>query len=50
MGAVGGLLATFGGAALYRLDKVVPFVFGAIVMVVAIVCMWFVTRGEARES
>jgi maltose/moltooligosaccharide transporter len=35
MGGVGGLLATFGGAALYRLDKVAPFVFGAIVMLVA---------------
>jgi len=35
MGGVGALLATFGGAALYSLNKVAPFWVGAIVMVVA---------------
>jgi MFS family permease len=35
MGGVGALLATFGGAALYSLNKVAPFWVGAILMVVA---------------
>jgi MFS family permease len=35
MGGVGALLATFGGAALYGLGKVAPFLAGAILMVVA---------------
>jgi maltose/moltooligosaccharide transporter len=35
MGGVGGLLATFGGAILYNLDKVAPFWVGAIVMLIA---------------
>jgi MFS family permease len=35
MGGVGALLATFGGAALYSVGKVIPFLFGAVVMLAA---------------
>ncbi len=48
MGGVGALLATFGGAALYGLDKVAPFWAGAILMVVAALVVVFVIR-EPKE-
>ena len=48
MGGVGALLATFGGAALYALDKVAPFLAGAILMVVATLVVVFAIR-EPRE-
>jgi maltose/moltooligosaccharide transporter len=48
MGGVGALLATFGGAALYRLNKVAPFWFGSILMVVAAGVV-FVAIKESQE-
>ena len=41
MGGVGALLATFGGAALYGIDKIVPFVVGAIILVLAALIVIF---------
>ena len=47
MGGVGALLATFGGSALYSLDKIVPFVFGSLVMVVAaLVVFWAIKEPQ----
>jgi MFS family permease len=41
MGGVGGLLAFFGGAALYNVNQVLPFVVGAIVLVLAsLIVFW----------
>jgi maltose/moltooligosaccharide transporter len=48
MGGVGALLATFGGAALYGLDKVAPFWFGSILMIVAALVV-FVAIKEPKE-
>jgi maltose/moltooligosaccharide transporter len=48
MGGVGALLATFGGAALYGLNKVAPFWFGSILMVVAAGIV-FVAIKESQE-
>jgi MFS family permease len=48
MGGVGALLATFGGAALYSLDKVAPFWFGSILMVVAALVV-FIAIKEQKE-
>ena len=48
MGGIGGLLATFGGAILYRLDKIAPFVAGSLIMLVAILIV-FLTIREPRE-
>lgn len=48
MGGVGALLATFGGAALYGLNKVAPFWVGSILMVVAALVVVFAIR-EPRE-
>jgi maltose/moltooligosaccharide transporter len=47
MGGVGALLATFGGAALYSLNKVAPFWVGAIVLVVAALVV-FMTIKEPK--
>ena len=41
MGGVGGLLAFFGGAALYNVDKTLPFVVGAVVLVLAVLIVFF---------
>jgi MFS family permease len=41
MGGVGALIATFGGAALYGIDKIVPFIVGSIVLVVAALIVFF---------
>jgi maltose/moltooligosaccharide transporter len=49
MGGVGALLATFGGAALYGLGKVVPFWVGSILMVVSAAIV-FVAIKEPREQ
>ncbi|HSR29038.1 MAG TPA: MFS transporter [Anaerolineae bacterium] len=48
MGGVGALLATFGGAALYGLGKVAPFWAGAIVMIVAMLVVFFAIK-EPKE-
>ena len=48
MGGVGGLLATFGGAALYGLGSFVPFVAGAVLLVVAVVIL-FAAIKEPKE-
>jgi maltose/moltooligosaccharide transporter len=48
MGGVGALLATFGGAILYGLGKVVPFVAGAILMVAAALVVLIAIR-EPKE-
>jgi MFS family permease len=47
MGGIGALLATFGGAALYSLNKVAPFWVGAIVLVVAALVV-FMTIKEPK--
>jgi MFS family permease len=47
MGGIGALLATFGGAALYSLNKVAPFWVGAIVLVVAALVV-FLTIKEPK--
>lgn len=48
MGGIGALLATFGGAMLYRINKVIPFVIGAVIMVLAaLVVLWKIR--EPRE-
>jgi len=48
MGGVGALLATFGGAVLYNLNKVAPFWVGALLMVVAALVV-FLTIKEPKE-
>jgi maltose/moltooligosaccharide transporter len=48
MGGVGALLATFGGAALYGIDKVAPFLVGAILMAIAAGIVFFSIK-EPRE-
>lgn len=48
MGGVGGLLATFGGAALYGLGTCVPFVVGSALLLIAIGVL-FVSIKEPRE-
>ncbi len=48
MGGVGALLATFGGAALYGLNKVAPFWAGSILMVIAALIV-FVSIKESKE-
>jgi maltose/moltooligosaccharide transporter len=48
MGGVGALLATFGGAALYGLDKVAPFWFGSILMIVAALVVYAAIK-ESKE-
>ncbi|NIV35916.1 MAG: MFS transporter, partial [Anaerolineae bacterium] len=57
MGGVGGLLAFFGGAALYNVNKTLPFVVGAIVLVLAsLIVFWrikepktYVAGSDAEE-
>jgi maltose/moltooligosaccharide transporter len=44
MGGVGALLATFGGAALYSLNKVAPFWAGSILMIVAALVVFFAIK------
>jgi len=48
MGGVGGLLATFGGAALYGLGVLAPFVAGSALLVIAIAIL-FVAIKEPKE-
>jgi Na+/melibiose symporter-like transporter len=48
MGGVGGLLATFGGAALYGLSSFVPFVAGSVLLIIAVVIL-IVTIKEPKE-
>jgi len=48
MGGVGGLLATFGGAALYGLGSFVPFVAGSVLLIVAVVIL-FIAIKEPKE-
>jgi maltose/moltooligosaccharide transporter len=48
MGGIGALLATFGGAALYGIDKVAPFWIGSIVMVVAAAIVFLAIK-EPKE-
>ena len=48
MGGVGGLLATFGGAALYGLGTFVPFVAGSVLLVIAIAIL-FAAIKEPKE-
>jgi MFS family permease len=48
MGGVGALLATFGGAALYGLNRAAPFWVGGILMLVAVLLV-FVTIKEPAE-
>jgi maltose/moltooligosaccharide transporter len=48
MGGVGALLATFGGAVLYGIDKVAPFLVGAVLMLIAAGIVFFAIK-EPRE-
>jgi MFS family permease len=48
MGGVGALLATFGGAMLYRIDKVAPFWAGSVLMIVAALVV-FVAIKEPKQ-
>ncbi len=48
MGGIGGLLATFGGALLYRMDKLAPFVAGAFILLVAVAVVVMAIK-EPRE-
>ncbi len=41
MGGVGGLLAFFGGSALYKIDKAIPFWVGAVILVLAALIVFF---------
>lgn len=49
MGGVGALLATFGGAFLYGIDKVAPFWAGSILMVLAALVVFLAIK-EPREA
>jgi maltose/moltooligosaccharide transporter len=49
MGGIGGLLATFGGALLYRIDKVLAFGAGSLILVAAVVVV-FLSIKEPREA
>lgn len=48
MGGIGSLLATFGGAFLYKIDRITPFWAGAIILLVAIFVV-FRTIKEPKE-
>jgi len=53
MGGVGTLLATLAGGLLYGVGRVVPFVFGGLVMAVAVSMLFFFVKekkGDATES
>ncbi|HNS51713.1 MAG TPA: SLC45 family MFS transporter [Anaerolineae bacterium] len=47
MGGIGGILALFGGAFLYEVNKVLPFVVGAIILVLtALVVVWKIKESK----
>jgi len=47
MGGVGAILATFGGSMLYRINKVVPFVVGAVILVLtALIVVWKIKESK----
>jgi maltose/moltooligosaccharide transporter len=52
MGGIGGLLATFGGAMLYRIDKVLAFAVGSLILLVAVavVFLYIKERPEAAVA
>jgi maltose/moltooligosaccharide transporter len=48
MGGIGSLLATFGGAFLYRMNKLTPFWAGSIILIVAVLVVFLAIR-EPKE-
>jgi maltose/moltooligosaccharide transporter len=48
MGGIGSLLATFGGAFLYKMNKITPFLAGSIILIAAVLVVFFAIR-EPKE-
>ena len=48
MGSIGSVLATFGGAFLYKMNKTAPFWAGSIILIVAVLVVFFAIR-EPKE-
>jgi len=50
MGGIGGLLATFGGALLYRIDKLLAFAVGSLILLVAVAVVFLYIKERPPEA
>jgi MFS family permease len=50
MGGIGGLLATFGGAVLYRIDKVLAFAVGSLILLAAVAVVFVYIKERLPEA